>query len=60
MAQVVDATEGRIRVRVLVSARDAPTLWDLRCGVREGLVTWLNEPEPTDAGAEVPGQRITG
>jgi hypothetical protein len=26
-----------------VSAHDAPTLWDLRCAVRESLVSWLRE-----------------
>jgi small-conductance mechanosensitive channel len=41
--QVTDAVGGAIRVRALVSAHDAPTLWDLRCAVRESLVTWLRE-----------------
>lgn len=41
--QVTDAVGGLIRVRALVSAHDAPTLWDLRCAVRESLVTWLRE-----------------
>lgn len=39
--QVTDAINGVVRVRALVSARDAPTLFDLRCFVREGLVEWL-------------------
>ncbi|MFP7759779.1 mechanosensitive ion channel family protein [Marisediminicola sp. LYQ134] len=39
--QVTDAVGGYVRVRVLVTAVDAPTLFDLRCDVREGLVTWL-------------------
>lgn len=39
--QVTDAVAGMIRVRVLVTARDAPTLFDLRCHVREQLVAWL-------------------
>jgi hypothetical protein len=30
-----------VRVRVLVSAKDGPTLFDLRCQVREGLVVYL-------------------
>jgi small-conductance mechanosensitive channel len=38
VAQVVDAVDGHIQVRALVSAADAPSLWDLRCVVREGLV----------------------
>lgn len=39
--QVTDATGGLVRVRVLASAADAPTLFDLRCYLREGLVDWL-------------------
>ena len=39
--QVTDAVNGWVRVRVLVTARDAPTLFDLRCFVRERLVEWL-------------------
>lgn len=39
--QVTDAVGGWVRVRVLVTAKDAPTLWDLRCHVREQLVTWV-------------------
>jgi hypothetical protein len=39
--QVTDAVAGFVRVRVLVTARDAPTLFDLRCHVREQLVAWL-------------------
>jgi len=41
VAQVVDAVGGEVSVRALVSARDAGTLWDLRCLVREGLVKWV-------------------
>lgn len=41
--QVTDATGGRVRVRVLVSAADAAKLFDLRCFVREELVEWLHE-----------------
>ena len=39
--QVTDAVAGWVRVRVLVTAKDAPTLFDLRCHVREELVDWL-------------------
>jgi small-conductance mechanosensitive channel len=39
--QVTDATKGNVRLRALVSAKDAPSLWDLRCLVREKLVAWL-------------------
>ena len=44
--QVTDATQGNVRVRVLASAVDAPTLFDLRCHVRERLVAWLQREAP--------------
>lgn len=44
--QVTDAIGGSLRVRALVSARDAATLFDLRCRVREGLVAWLVSERP--------------
>jgi hypothetical protein len=58
--QVTDAVAGNVRLRALVSAGDAPTLWDLRCLVRERLVGWLREHHPealakvrAEVGAEV-------
>lgn len=39
--QVTDAVTGLVRVRALVTAVDAGTLWDLRCLVRERLVAWV-------------------
>ena len=44
--QVVDAVGGQVRVRALASAADAPTLFDLRCYVREGLVEWAQRAAP--------------
>ena len=41
--QVTDAVGGMIRLRALVSAPDAGSLWDLRCLVRERLVTFVWE-----------------
>jgi len=46
--QVTDALGGVVRVRILVTAVDAPTLFDLRCFVREEFVEWLRDK---DAGA---------
>jgi len=43
VTQVVGAVGGQVTVRALVSAVDAPTLWDLRCAVREGLVNWVRQ-----------------
>ncbi|HEY0839007.1 MAG TPA: mechanosensitive ion channel family protein [Vulgatibacter sp.] len=39
--QVTDATGGMLRLRALISAADAGSLWDLRCLLREQLVVWL-------------------
>ncbi|MBV5242214.1 MULTISPECIES: mechanosensitive ion channel family protein [Mycolicibacterium] len=44
--QVTDAVEGRVRVRMLVSASNAGQLFDLRCDVREGMVAWLQRTNP--------------
>ncbi|MGW0517619.1 mechanosensitive ion channel family protein [Crossiella sp. NPDC003009] len=41
--QVTQTTNTLVRVRALVSAADAASLWDLRCLVREDLVGWLRE-----------------
>ena len=43
---VTDATGGFVQIRILVSAADAPTLWDLRCLVREKLVQWVHDQRP--------------
>jgi len=39
--QVTDAVGGNVRLRALVSAADAASLWDLRCLVRERLVGYV-------------------
>ena len=44
--QVTDAVGGYVRVRILVTAVDAPTLFDLRCFVREQFVEWLHANRP--------------
>lgn len=44
--QVIDAVNGMIRLRALISATDAPSLWDLRCLVREHLVAWVRDQQP--------------
>jgi hypothetical protein len=44
--QVTDAVSGLVRVRAVISAIDAPTLWDLRCLVREHLVAWVRSHHP--------------
>lgn len=44
--QVTDFTQTTMQVRVIASSRDAGRAWDLRCELREKLVTWLQETYP--------------
>ncbi len=43
---MTDATGGFIRVRLLASAANSDDQWDLRCLVREHMVTWMSETYP--------------
>jgi small-conductance mechanosensitive channel len=45
--QITDATAGFVRVRILVSAADSASLFDLRCLIREELVLFLQQDHPT-------------
>lgn len=45
--QVTDCAERTVEVRVLLSANDSGALFDLRCAVREALLRWLMEADPT-------------
>ena len=53
--QVTDAIGGFVHVRILVSAKDSPTLFDLRCFVREAMVEWIQNQNPQT----MPRTRIT-
>src|SRR5918993_3651150 len=44
--QVSDAKEWAVELRALVSARNAPQTWGLRCEVREKLVAFLQREYP--------------
>jgi len=44
--QVTDAVGDHIRIRVLVSGKDGPTTFDLRCHMREALVLWVQRNHP--------------
>jgi len=44
--QVTDISERTVTLRALMSAADSPTAWNLRCEVREKLVTYLQEHYP--------------
>lgn len=52
--QVVDTKEYTMVVRALMSAKNSPTAWDLRCSVREKLINYLQEHHPES----LPVQRI--
>ena len=53
--QVTDAVGGFVHVRILVSAKDSPTLFDLRCYVREAMVDWVQSENPQT----MPRTRVT-
>jgi len=44
--QVTNAKEHTLELRALMSAADSPKAWDLRCLVREKLVTFVQEHYP--------------
>lgn len=43
---VTDSRERTLELRAMMSAPDAPAAWELRCEVREKLVSWLQEAYP--------------
>lgn len=45
--QVVDATEHTVQLRAMVSAASSGQAWDLRCAVREHLVAYLRDHQPS-------------
>ncbi|MFP4425318.1 MAG: mechanosensitive ion channel family protein [Spirochaetaceae bacterium] len=46
VVQVIESTESTMVVRSLVSAKDSPTTWDLRCYLRERLINYLRSEQP--------------
>ncbi len=44
--QMTDLPNASVELRLLVSARNAGVLWDLRCDVREAMVNWLVREYP--------------
>jgi hypothetical protein len=44
--QVTNTTEHTVELRALMSAPDASSAWDLRCGVREKLVEFIQKNYP--------------
>ena len=45
--QVTETSAEAKEVRLLMSAKDASNLFDLRCDIREDLLAWLAENEPS-------------
>jgi small-conductance mechanosensitive channel len=46
VVQVTEVTAAGVEIRMLMSAADAASAWDLRCEVRERLLTFLRERYP--------------
>lgn len=46
VVQVTDFKETQVEVRVLASARSASIAFDLRCEIREALLTYLQREQP--------------
>lgn len=44
--QVTDSNDQAMQVRFLMSAPDSSQNWDLRCAIREGLVTFIQQNYP--------------
>ena len=44
--QVTDVSDTAIQLRVLVSSADSSRNWDLRCKIREGLITFMQDRYP--------------
>jgi small-conductance mechanosensitive channel len=53
--QVTDTKESTVELRALMSAQDSPSAWDLRCQVREKLLTFLQRELPHS----LPKTRVT-
>ena len=53
--QVTDVTDTTMTVRILVSARNANDLWDLRCFVREAVIGFVRSPSSNGAGQDRQG-----
>lgn len=46
VAQVTETRADAIELRLLVRAKNSPTLFDLRCDIREGMLKWLADNHP--------------
>lgn len=46
MVQVTDSTAEGMQLRALVTARNSPDCWDLRCHVRAGVISFIQREYP--------------
>ena len=46
MLQVTDSSNQAVELRALVTARNSPDCWDLRCHVREGIIDFMQRQYP--------------
>ena len=46
VVHVTDCTENTMQIRLLMSARNSPDAWELRCEVRERLIAFLQANHP--------------
>ncbi|MGJ5642136.1 mechanosensitive ion channel family protein [Formosa sp. S-31] len=53
--QVTDTTESTVEIRILVSAKNSPTAWDLRVHIREKMVDFIKNNYPES----LPKTRVT-
>ena len=44
--QVTDAKETTLEIRILVSAKNSPTAWDLRVFIREKMIEFIQKNYP--------------
>ena len=44
--QVTDSTESTVEIRILVSAKNSPTAWDLRVYIREKMIEFIQKNYP--------------
>ena len=61
--QVSDATEGTIQLRILATAKDSSTEWNLRCDIRERFIAFIRDRHPESlprARAELRDARAAG
>jgi small-conductance mechanosensitive channel len=44
--QIIDSGSETMELRALMSAKNSPTAWDLRCEIREKMILWLQKEHP--------------